>query len=738
MRKALNVITIICEQAKKKENLDKLVSIFKEIKNSNKELEVNLKVASRPEAMRGYVIRDEEILIVFGSSLYSYLIRDIDEFDKIAGNPKRDVHKFSYFVRKGTKHYFIAFMPPVDFTMSKPETFLAFESFMTSLVNATDSFRADIRQAYLQKSEPLVGGRTKWPVDVIENGFSPKTRCHFKYDEIKSYLYNMFDLPDWHRVSVDVETNGLQIWDELKHSVRIGSMATEESLGHAINLSLPGLTGCFSNGQQKEIKDLWEKYLFEKPKTFIAWNCGFDIFSLCNFYKRDFREFLKANRIWDGMQLLHALSENRKIEGYNLKAASRDLLNYPQYSFVQKYIHYIEHYKEYGVDQIMEAATNSLVYAAIDAAGEYSLTKRLYDELMLDPIASKFTNRVVPRIMAVKLETEWNGFSIDVDGMAKGSYSGWEKDNIVKHTIKRCVESSDRKLHSEMFVFSATSGRLYYGKPFLNALKLGSASSKYFIADPGHTLVYLDLDSADLRSAALIVQDEEMIKQLNEPGDFYAKFAKELFHKGFHQPPITEAQRDVAKLFVLSMLNLAGDNTIATEANKTIEEVKAYKEAFYNKYPKMLEYKKNLNKYLEQNAFVFSTSFRKRRFSEDDLIKDNFWKSFLSAHNFAFQSTTCDLMMLNCFRFIANTRDFRVKQCLLNVDAAIFNVPTHFLEDVKAQFGVFATIPDVIKEGTATIQKEVFGKEIEPSKVLTPNFSYKMYKGQNLSEMEIW
>lgn len=724
------MITIICEPAKKKENLDKLVNIFKEIKEKNKELEINLKVANRPDSMRGYQIKDEEILIIFGSNLYKHLVRDIDEFDKIAGNPKRDVHKFSYFIRRDKKHYFIAFMPPIDFTMSKPETFLAFESFMTTLKDATDNFRSELRQTYLQKS---MAERNKWPIDVVENGFSPKTRCYFTYDEIKFYIYNMLDLPDWHRVSVDVETNGLQIWNAAKHSVRIGSMATEENLGHAINLSLPGLTG-FTVEQQKEIKELWGKYLFEKPKTFIAWNCGFDIFSLCNFYKRDFREFLKANRIWDGMQLLHALSENRKIEGYNLKAASRDLLNYPQYSFVQKYIHYIENYKTYTIEQIMEAASNSLVYAGIDAAGEYALTKLLYNELMLDPIASVFTKRVVPRIMAVKLETEWNGITIDVDGMAKGSYSGWEKDNIVKHTIKRCMESTDRKLHSDMFVFSATTGRLYYGKPFLNALKIGSACSRYFLADPGHTLVYIDLDSADLRSAALIVQDEMMIKQLNEPGDFYAKFARELFNS----ETISQEQRDTAKLFVLSMLNLAGDNTIATEANKTIAEVKDYKAAFYKKFPKMLEYKKNLNKYMKQNGFVFSTSFRKRRFSEDDLTEDKAWGSFLSAHNFPFQSTTCDLMILNCFRFIANTRNFNVKQCLLNVDAAVFNVQNEHLEAVKEQLGVFSTVPDIIKEGTVKIQKEVFGVDHAVSELLLPNFSYKTYKGPNLGEMEIW
>ncbi len=728
------IITLITEQPKKQENLDKLIAIFRKIKEGNSELEINLKIAKRVDSMRGYNPRDEEVLIMFGRNLYQHVVRDIGEFDKMAGNPERDLHKFSYFVRRDKKHYLVAYMPPLDFTMTKPETFLAFESFMKTLVANTQNFKMSVRDTYLHKS---VVDRSKWPIDVVENGFSPRVKLHMKYDEVKAYIYELMDQKAWQPIAVDTETTGLQIWNNKKHDVKIMSFATEDNLGHAINLSLPGLPGCYSNGQTKEIKDLVEKYIFEKPKTFIAWNCGFDIFGLCNYFNRSYKDFLLANRILDGMQLLHVFSENRKIEGYNLKAASRDLLCFPQYAFVKKYIHYLENYETYTIEEILDAATSSLKYAAEDSAGEYSLTTRLFRDLSANPISQQHIEVISPKIMAVKLEIEWNGMAIDKEGMAKGSLScsGWELDNIVKPTLKKCEEATDGRCRAEMFVFSTTTGRLLYGKPYLNSMKIGTKVSEYFISDPGHTFVYVDLDSADLRSAALVSQDKTLIEDLNYDTDFYVNFAHELFGN----ITITDKERNISKLFVLSMLNLAGDTTIAKETGVSVNDVKDYKKKFYARYPGMKKYKGYLEKFLLANNYVFSPTWRMRRFSEDDMIKDNYWRSFLSAHNFPFQSTTADLMIVNCFDFIGKTREYNVKQCLLNVDAAIFNVPDEHLEAVKDKFKIFENVhADIIRGAKKFAEMVYYGDEAANLPINIPRFAYKLYKGKNLKEMEKW
>jgi len=618
--------------------------------------------------------------------------------------------------------------------MSKPDTFLAFESFMKTLMAATQGFKISIRDAYLQKSIPA---RNQWPIDVVENGFSPRIQIHMNYDDVKVQLYNLLDQPAWHINSIDYETSGLMYWNKNIHDIKVVASALDDTMGHGLNISLPGLTGAYRNGQMKEIQELFGKYMFEKPKTLIAWNIGFEVYCTCTFYEKTLREFLKCNRLLDGMHLLHILFENRKVEGYNLKAAVRDFLNFPQYSFIQKYLHYLEHWREYTPEQIIEAATGSLKYAAEDASGEYSLTTMLRREIEADPILFQHLNCIAPKIMAVKLETEFNGLTVDREGMSKGAmaFSGWELDQIVKPLLKKCDESDDGRLHAEMFIFSTVTGRVLYGKPNLNAMKIGTKPSEYILADPGHTLVYVDLDSADLRTAALVAQEKTLIEDLNLEGDFYIKFAKELFGS----TEITDKERDRAKLFILSMLNFAGDSTIAKDAGVAVGDVKAYKEKFHTRYPRMRMYQNYLQVFLKKNNYVFSPTWRKRRFSEDDMNTDNVRKSILSAQNFPFQATTTDLMAVNCFEFISLTREYNVKMCLWNIDAAVFNVPDVHLDVIKDKLRVFENVHADIIRGTKKFQEMVFFDLAESNlPIEIPRFTYKLYKGKNLKEMEKW
>jgi len=728
------MITVICEEPKKKASKNKLIKIFSNLKKEFPYLEANLRIVTSVDTqMRACVPRDNECFIVFGSKLYNpYLLKDVNEFDQLIGNTvKRDVHKFSYFIRKKNICYFLAFMPPVDFTMSKDETFIALESCLFSLSAATEKFKLTIREVFLQRGKE---SRKDWPIEIIENGFSPKVYLHYKFEDSKNYLLSLFKLPDWHDVAVDIETSGLKLWDIPNFVVYIASFSTEDNIGHAINLGLPGLIGALSEEQKKELLELLKKYIFEKPKTFIAWNAGFDVFGLCNFFGKTLNEFTENNHILDAMQLLHVFSENRKIEGYNAKVASRDLLNYAQYSYLEQYLEYIANWKTYTVEQILEAVNKSLQYAAEDAAGEKALASLLIKELDMDDICINFKNSMAQKIFLVKLNTEWNGLRVDLDNMVKNSISfgGWEVEQIVKPTIMKCQESTDGKSHAEMFVFSTVLGRMLYKKPVMHQMKINTNLAQYFLADEDCSLVHVDLSSADLRSVAFTVQDKTLIEDLNSDEDIYENFAKQIFKR-----ELEEGDRDKAKTFILSMLNLAGANTIAKEAKISVQDVEEYKNVFYSRYPNMLVYQNKLKEYLKENGFVFSPSFRKRRFSDDDLSKEKFWSTFLSAHNFPYASLTADFMMLNCYNFLTATKRLNVKQCLLNADAATFNIPNEHLEEAREKLEIFASIPSIFWEGATKFQEEIMKTPPQNGfKIRMPVYKFKASIGKDLKNME--
>lgn len=735
------IITVVCEQPKKPKSKEKLISIFQDLKRKHPTLEANLRTVTNIEKqIINNPPKNGEYLIVFGSKLYSYYLKDINEFDKLTGAAqKRDVHKFSYFIKTKGEYYFLACMPPIDLAMSKPESHLAFESCIKTLKFITEDFRSDIKSVFLNKSKP---GRKDWGLDVIENGFSAKTYIHLQYEDSEKYLQSLMALPDWHHVAIDIETTGLKMWDLIKFGILIIAFSTEDNIGHSVNLGLPGLIGSLTPEQQKKLLDLVENYIFNKPKTFEAWNAPFDIFGLCNFFKKTYKEFLKNNIIIDGMHLLHAYSENRKIEGYDAKSAARDFINYAQYSYIKEYLHYLEHYKEYTVEKIFECATRSMTYAAEDAAGEKSLVAMFIQQLEDDPILKSLKNHVLPEIMHVKMENEFNGIKVDLDNMVKGSsgYAGWELDSIVKPTIKSCEDSTDGRLHPDMLLFCDVRGRLTYKKPTLNQMKIKTNLAKHFLADDRCSLVYLDISSADVRSVALLSQDKNLIHDLSPEKDLYSEFAQKIFK---HE--IGEKERDLTKTFVLSMLNLAGTNTMSTELGVLAKDVEMYKEAFYARYPNLLIMKNNLRNYLRENNFVFTASYRKRRFSEDDLGETFFWKSFLSAHNFVYAALTSDMMMINCSYFIRETEKYGVKQCYLNADAATFNVPDENLDIVKPIFNMFNDIPAVILNGTILFQDLIMNKKIDltkslgsPERDLRPFIKHKLLIGKNLKDMEPW
>jgi DNA polymerase I-like protein with 3'-5' exonuclease and polymerase domains len=153
----------------------------------------------------------------------------------------------------------------------------------------------------------------------------------------------------------------------------------------------------------------------------------------------------------------------------------------------------------------------------------------------------------------------------------------------------------------------------------------------------------------------------------------------------------------------------------------------------------MLTYQAYIQAFLKKNGYVFSPTWRMRRFSEDDLNSENLWKSNLSAQNFPFQSTTTDLMAVNCFEFIGLTREYDVKQCLWNIDAAVFNVPDEHLDVVKDKLKVFENVHSDIVRGAKLFQEMVFFDLPESNlPIEIPRFTYKLYKGKNLKEMEKW
>ncbi len=116
--------------------------------------------------------------------------------------------------------------------------------------------------------------------------------------------------------------------------------------------------------------------------------------------------------------------------------------------------------------------------------------------------------------------------------------------------------SKDSRLHTSYSQTVAATGRLSSSEPNLQNIPirtdLGQKVRKAFIASEGYVLASLDYSQIELRIAASLSNDPEMIKIFQSGGDFHAATASRIF--GVKESEVTPAQRRDAKTINFSVL----------------------------------------------------------------------------------------------------------------------------------------------------------------------------------------
>src|SRR6185436_7460525 len=118
------------------------------------------------------------------------------------------------------------------------------------------------------------------------------------------------------------------------------------------------------------------------------------------------------------------------------------------------------------------------------------------------------------------------------------------------------VSKTDKRLHTTYSQTISASGRLSSLNPNLQNIpirtELGNEVRKSFIADKGNVLLSLDYSQIELRIAASLSGDPEMIKIFSGDGDFHRATAARIFK--VPEDKVTPAQRRAAKTINFSVL----------------------------------------------------------------------------------------------------------------------------------------------------------------------------------------
>lgn len=204
-------------------------------------------------------------------------------------------------------------------------------------------------------------------------------------------------------------------------------------------------------------------------------------------------------------------------------------------------------------------------------------------------------------------------------------------------------------LHTTFNQDITATGRLSSMNPNLQNIpvktELGQAVRKGFVAREGKVLLSIDYAQDELRVAAALSGDQDMMEIFNTDRDIHREMAAQIYGVSANQ--VTKEQRRVAKIVNFSVLYGAGPRNLQQTAGLSFAESKSLIERYFKLRHKLREFMDQTLKQAEEQGFV-ETYFGRRR-PTPDIKSTNFQvreAARRASANMPIQGTAADLMKL--------------------------------------------------------------------------------------------
>lgn len=209
--------------------------------------------------------------------------------------------------------------------------------------------------------------------------------------------------------------------------------------------------------------------------------------------------------------------------------------------------------------------------------------------------------------------------------------------------------SKDGKLHTTYDLDVAPTGRLSSRDPNLQNIPtrtdLGQAIRTAFVPAPGRVFVSADYSQFELRLAAVMAGDQELIDDFNKDVDIHAKTAAQVY--GVPLDKVDKAMRRHAKVVNFGILYGMSPHGLSIATGMTFVEAKAFIDKYFELRKPIREYIDKLVDDGLKNGYV-ETLFGRRR-PTPDLKSSNFMvreAAKRAAQNMPIQGTEADLMKI--------------------------------------------------------------------------------------------
>ena len=220
--------------------------------------------------------------------------------------------------------------------------------------------------------------------------------------------------------------------------------------------------------------------------------------------------------------------------------------------------------------------------------------------------------------------------------------------NTYIDTLPKMVDDNSR-LHTTFSLTTAQTGRLSSSDPNLQNIpiktELGKRIRTAFEADKGRVLISADYSQFELRLAAALSGEEELIKLFNNHADVHIMTAAQIYERD--PEDVTKQMRRAAKTINFGVLYGQGPHALSQSTGMDFKSSKNFIDRFFEIRPKLKEFIKNTREQADKQGYVETLLGRRR--PTPDVKSSNFAvreAAYRAAVNLPIQGTAADIMKL--------------------------------------------------------------------------------------------
>ncbi|HZT79633.1 MAG TPA: DNA polymerase I, partial [Gemmataceae bacterium] len=237
--------------------------------------------------------------------------------------------------------------------------------------------------------------------------------------------------------------------------------------------------------------------------------------------------------------------------------------------------------------------------------------------------------------------------------------------------LPELVNPHTGRVHASFNQTVAATGRLSASDPNLQNIpirtELGGQIRQAFVPEEGWGLLTADYSQIELRMLAHFSGDEELRRAFAEDRDVHTAVAAQIF--GVPEAEVTREQRRVAKTVNFGVIYGMSAHGLAQRLEIPREEAAKFIDAYFARYPKVLDYQANLLKNCLAVGYVSTILGRRRHFDPSGIRANSTYQQRnqpeREAINMEIQGSAADLMKLAMLGVYRRMRDEKLQAKML-------------------------------------------------------------------------